>query len=80
MNLILKVLAAFIIGLSGLIMCIGWINVFSQNPSFINTLMSLFQQNLSIVLLIVLILSFFIYRNSAYCFILGNRKSRKIKE
>ena len=58
MNLILKVLAAFIIGLSGLIMCIGWINVFSQNPSFINTLMSLFQQNLSIVLLIVLILSF----------------------
>ena len=58
MNLILKALAAFIIALSGLIMCRGWISVFSQNPSFINSLMSLFQQNLDIVSLIVLILSF----------------------
>lgn len=58
MNIHLKVLIVFIIGLNGLIMCRGWISVFSQNLPFVNALMALFQQNRNMVILFVLILSF----------------------
>lgn len=58
MTIILKVLATFIIGINGWIMCCGWISVFSQNLLFLDALMNLFQQNRSIVIFVVFLLSF----------------------
>lgn len=58
MRIIEHVFVVFVVCLNGLIMSCGWVAIFLQNLSFLNLLMSIFEQNLDVVCSFVLILSF----------------------
>ena len=55
---IVKIVVTLIIGLNGFIMCLGWIHIFTRNLSFVNALVNLSQQNLSIASDFLVFLSF----------------------